>query len=301
MSLLWMAFKVVQHYISVRKLSDLLLSSLILRFPPMCHLLDDALPSYCKSYLWLDKQITVRFHCGVRLEMQFKDACRQHDPRCASDAAQGHAHSPSDIHSLQTPGPHLLSRFYSSLPFADNLRHAVLWLPLASALCDSCLIGHSPLVAKLPPPASTADEWQRITDEDTMTRSTFPQQGEQREGPDGPGPGPEPQRTSGCPPPSLVRARALKGVNPKERRSERQKEREERGRMLSRCISIQTEPYSLQSKLITTLYLFLVSQLRKKDRHQLTLWTELLDVSSDFTHNLGALKYKSSAMESHKT
>lgn len=36
------------------------------------------------------------------LQMQFKDACRQHDPRCASDATQGHAHSPSDIHSLQT-------------------------------------------------------------------------------------------------------------------------------------------------------------------------------------------------------
>jgi len=34
--------------------------------------------------------------------MQFKDACRQHDPRCASDVTQGHAHSPSDIHSLQT-------------------------------------------------------------------------------------------------------------------------------------------------------------------------------------------------------
>ncbi|KTF83818.1 hypothetical protein cypCar_00027044 [Cyprinus carpio] len=33
--------------------------------------------------------------------------------------------------------------------------------------------------------------------------------------------------------------------------------------MLLRCISIQTEPYSLQSKWITTLYLFLVSQLRK--------------------------------------
>lgn len=36
--------------------------------------------------------------------------------------------------------------------------------------------------------------------------------------------------------------------------------------MLLRCISIQSEPYSLQSKLITTLYLFLVSQLRKKVR-----------------------------------
>jgi len=36
--------------------------------------------------------------------------------------------------------------------------------------------------------------------------------------------------------------------------------------MLLRCISIQTKPYSLQSKLITTLYLFLVSQLRKKVR-----------------------------------
>lgn len=38
-----------------------------------------------------------------------------------------------------------------------------------------------------------------------------------------------------------------------------------------------------------------------QDQHQLTLWTELLDVSSDFTHNPGALKYKTSAMESHKT
>lgn len=220
MRLLWMAFKLVQHYISVQKLSDLLLSTLILLFPPPVSSLrvDDALPSYCKSYLWLDKQITVRFHCGVRLEvhgsmkffitgndntgghwrkagylrylsgyregfffvlqLQFKDACRQHDPRCASDVTQGHAHSPSDIHSLQTerksvcywarewgkggsedgvavkvifpcvlwvnsslcsvwaqPGPHLLSRFYSSLPFADNLRHAVLWLPLGRTVC----------------------------------------------------------------------------------------------------------------------------------------------------------------------
>lgn len=39
-----------------------------------------------------------------------------------------------------------------------------------------------------------------------------------------------------------------------------------RGRMLLRCISIQTMPYSLQSKLITTLYLFLVSLLLKKVR-----------------------------------
>lgn len=126
--------------------SDLLLSTLILLFPPLsCLRADDALPSYCKSYLWLDQQITVRFHCGVRVEvhgsmkffitgtdstgghwrkagylrflsgyregfifegfvlqMQFKDACRQRDPRCASDVTQGHAHSPSDIHSLQT-------------------------------------------------------------------------------------------------------------------------------------------------------------------------------------------------------
>lgn len=142
MSLLWMAFKAEKHYISVRKLSDLLLSSLILRFPPMCHLLDDALPSYCKSYLRLDKQITaISLWCEVRgtralwnfssqgliaqaavresqdlwdiyqgtvkffffvLQMQFKYSCRQHDPRSASDATQGHAHSPSDIHSLQT-------------------------------------------------------------------------------------------------------------------------------------------------------------------------------------------------------
>lgn len=36
------------------------------------------------------------------LQMQLKDACRQHDPRCASDATQGHERSPSDIHSLQT-------------------------------------------------------------------------------------------------------------------------------------------------------------------------------------------------------
>lgn len=71
--------------------------------------------------------------------------------------------------------------------------------------------------------------------------------------------------------------------------------------MLLRCISIQTEPYSLQSKWITTLYLFLVSQLRKTVHHQLMLWTELLDVSSEYTIKLGALKYKSSAMESHKT
>lgn len=136
----------VQHYISVQKLSDLLLSTLILLFPPLSSLrVDNALPSYCKSYLWLDQQITVRFHCGVRVEvhgsmkffitgtdstgghwrkagylrflsgyregfifegfvlqMQFKDACRQRDPRCASDVTQGHAHSPSDIHSLQT-------------------------------------------------------------------------------------------------------------------------------------------------------------------------------------------------------
>lgn len=71
MRLLWMAFKLVQHYISVQKLSDLLLSTLILLFPPPVSSLrvDDALPSYCKSYLWLDKQITVRFHCGVRLEV----------------------------------------------------------------------------------------------------------------------------------------------------------------------------------------------------------------------------------------
>ncbi|KAL6471462.1 hypothetical protein MHYP_G00201120 [Metynnis hypsauchen] len=48
----------------------------------------------------------------------------------------------------------------------------------APALCDSCLIGHSPLVARLPPPAPAADEWQRITDEDTVTHSTFSQQGE---------------------------------------------------------------------------------------------------------------------------
>lgn len=33
------------------------------------------------------------------------------------------------------PGPHLLSRFYSSLPFADNSRHAVLWLPLGRTVC----------------------------------------------------------------------------------------------------------------------------------------------------------------------
>lgn len=33
------------------------------------------------------------------------------------------------------PGPHLLKRFYSSLPFADNSRHAVLWLPLGRAVC----------------------------------------------------------------------------------------------------------------------------------------------------------------------
>ncbi|ROJ66346.1 hypothetical protein DPX16_16609 [Anabarilius grahami] len=145
---------------------------------------DDALPSYCKSYLWLDKKITVRFHFGVRLEIQFKDACRQHDPRCASDVTQGHAHSPSDIHSLQTERKECVL-------LSERVGEGT------SALCDSCLIGHSPLVARLPPPASTADEWQRITDEDTMTCSTFSQQGEQREGPDWPGLCPEPQVTGG--------------------------------------------------------------------------------------------------------
>lgn len=48
-------------------------------------------------------------------------------------------------------------------------------------VCDSCLIGHSPLVgapaSPLSPPPSApawaADEWQRITDEDTVTRLTL--------------------------------------------------------------------------------------------------------------------------------
>lgn len=46
-------------------------------------------------------------------------------------------------------------------------------------VCDSCLIGHSPLVgAAASPPspparARAADEWQRITDEDTVTRLTL--------------------------------------------------------------------------------------------------------------------------------
>ncbi|KAK1785858.1 hypothetical protein P4O66_003230 [Electrophorus voltai] len=44
-------------------------------------------------------------------------------------------------------------------------------------LYSICLIGHSPVVARLPPPAPAADKWQWITDEDRMTRLTFPQQG----------------------------------------------------------------------------------------------------------------------------
>lgn len=48
-------------------------------------------------------------------------------------------------------------------------------------MCDSCLIGHSPLVGEPPlspslsPPAwaGAADEWQRITDEDTVTHLTL--------------------------------------------------------------------------------------------------------------------------------
>lgn len=43
----------------------------------------------------------------------------------------------------------------------------------ASALCDSCLIGQSPLVAGAASSSRAAEEWQRITDEDMVTLSTF--------------------------------------------------------------------------------------------------------------------------------
>lgn len=188
----------------------------------MCHLLDDALPSYCKSYLWLDKKITLRFLCGVRLEVHglyeffhHRDwECRRPLEKarifeisiripcrvfflscsCSSRTPAGsttlavlltrlkvtHTHPLTFTHYRQwererksvcywesewgkggsedgvavkvifpcvlwvnsslcsvwaQPGPHLLSRFYSSLPFADNLRHAVLWLPLGRTVC----------------------------------------------------------------------------------------------------------------------------------------------------------------------
>lgn len=50
----------------------------------------------------------------------------------------------------------------------------------SNALCDSCLIGHSLLVASMPPSSLPADKWWRIIDGDMLTRSTLlRQQGEE--------------------------------------------------------------------------------------------------------------------------
>lgn len=78
------------------------------------------------------------------------------------------------------------------LVLSEDSRGCVFFFPLpcylfrrlsaAPALCGSCLIGHSLFVARPPPPAPAADEWLWITDEDTLTRSTFPELREGRVG-----------------------------------------------------------------------------------------------------------------------
>lgn len=63
---LWTAFELVHQCACAIYLTSLHFGSL-----PLIHVvLDPAMPSYCKQCLWLDKQITVRFHCRARLQVQ---------------------------------------------------------------------------------------------------------------------------------------------------------------------------------------------------------------------------------------
>ncbi|KAK2870931.1 hypothetical protein Q8A67_023458 [Cirrhinus molitorella] len=156
-------------------------------------------------------------------QIQFKDACRQGSPDCASDASQGHMRSPCDSQQQQEEGgaggiggtvksfiyPHptpvnpsmsscihgycgcveapvkaclrlssdALKHLCSATYSAAARKRAALQFDRdefgASALRDSCLIGHSPLVAGAASSSRAAEEWQRITDEDMVTLSTF--------------------------------------------------------------------------------------------------------------------------------